>query len=1176
LSDDELSKVCTQVNCTIIRKLEFSESLYYLLAPEAQNAYDVFAAVQQLNESTAVEWAVPNVAFQPKLCGQVVPNDEYFPNQWYLHNTGKSGVIPNADINAPEAWDIITGDPNIVVAVLDSGVDSNHPDLINNLVRGYDFIEKDNSPDPLLGESAMNAHGTACAGLIAAQANNSIGVAGVAPRCKIMPIRIFRFKGEGSAEWVSDATTAEAILWAAENGADIISLSWGSNFSLPITREAIISATVPDEIGRNGKGCVVLSAAGNQSDNIDYDYPAAYPEVIAVGATDDNDQRWDYSNYGSLLEIMAPSGCGSQNGCMTKLWTTDITGNDGLNDSSDPHLILDYTDHFSGTSAACSIATGVAALILSVNPNLMNSEVRSILLRSALDLGPSGWDKEYGFGRVDAYAAVTMALDPQWVSTIFVDDDAPNDPGPSDPNISDPIEDGSSEHPFDSIQEAVNNAIPRDTVVIRAGTYAGKDNYDINFLGKAITIRGEDGPVYCIIDCGHLGRGFLFDSLEGPDSVLEGLTITDGYSNYAGGGIYCGSDSNPTIVSCILRDNTAVEDGGGMYNNMSHPNLINCTFIGNSAESGGGINNRFRCSPTLIDCTFIGNSAKYGGGMYNTLDSKPTLLACTFNTNSAESGGGIYNRYDSSPSVTNCIFNSNSADYGGGIHNQSKNSPVLINCTFVRNSAQNGCTLACDYEEQIYPGNVKLANCIIRDGSSGIWNNDGSTIEITYSNIEGGQAGLYDPLEAVIWGQGNIDVDPLFADFDIDNYYLKSQAGRWNPAEKIWVLDDVTSPCIDAGDPNSPVVDEPEPNGGRVNMGAYGGTAQAGKSSSDVHAKYGGGELTDPYLIYTPRQMNEIGANPIDWDKHFKLMADIDLSVYIGTSYNIIGRWNGLNRPGNIPFTGVFDGNHHTISNFSYTSTYENGIGLFGYIGDPNAEIRDLGLIDCSIKLDWFQGDYVGSLAGFLSDGSISGCYSQGSSVVASANVGGLIGRNGGIITNCYANGLASGKEAIGGLVGFNTGTITNSFSKGTTYGEYNCVGGLIGSCSGSITNCYSQSTVFGAKYWGIGGLVGHNAFGTITNCYSVGSVFGSKLVGGLLGSNTGATVINCFWDIETSGQTSSNGGVGRTTADMKTALTFLNVGWDFVDETENGNEDIWWILEGRDYPRLWWEAAKQ
>jgi len=168
-------------------------------------------------------------------------------------------------------------------------------------------------------------------------------------------------------------------------------------------------------------------------------------------------------------------------------------------------------------------------------------------------------------------------------------------------------------------------------------------------------------------------------------------------------------------------------------------------------------------------------------------------------------------------------------------------APILNNCTLSDNSAELGNALACySYE---YESNIELINCIIWNGGNEIWNEYGSPIIITYSNIQGGQASIVDPCEAVIWGEGNVDVDPLFANpgywanadglnavwIDGD-YHLKSQAGRWDPNSQSWIMDDITSPCIDAGDPNSPIGDEPEPNGSRINMGAYGGTAEASKS----------------------------------------------------------------------------------------------------------------------------------------------------------------------------------------------------------------------------------------------------------------------------------------------------------------------------------------------------------
>ena len=168
---------------------------------------------------------------------------------------------------------------------------------------------------------------------------------------------------------------------------------------------------------------------------------------------------------------------------------------------------------------------------------------------------------------------------------------------------------------------------------------------------------------------------------------------------------------------------------------------------------------------------------------------------------------------------------------------------ILTNCTLTCNSAPNGNALASD-EFFEAPSNVEMTNCIVWGSGNEIWNDDGSSITISYSDIQGGQAGVYDPYGVVIWGEGNIDTDPLFADpgYWVDandpnndlwvngDYHLKSEAGRWDPVSESWVIDDVTSPCIDAGDPLTPVMYEPHPRGCFINMGAYGGTEEASKS----------------------------------------------------------------------------------------------------------------------------------------------------------------------------------------------------------------------------------------------------------------------------------------------------------------------------------------------------------
>ena len=432
---EQLRTLCEKAGCTIKKRMEFTEQEYLLevLGPDAEA---VFAVVGQLSQAACVEWACPNTACRPKLSGQVVPvyrdsgeqlriaaagqdanspgvfpNDEYFPKQWHLHNTGQSGGTPGADIRAPEAWEITTGDPNIVVAVVDSGVDTKHPDLIGNIVAGYDIVDNDDRPDPI-PDPPNNTHGTACAGFIAASGNDGIGVSGVTWNCKIMPIRTYSMRPDGTFS-CTEADIATSLRWAAGNGADLLSNSWVDNKPLPIVHSALVDITTLGGMGRRGKGCVVLFAAGNDTGPVSY--PAKYPEVIAVGAADHNDVRSYYSNYGSELDLVTPGppGYTFADWMATKgmgwPWTTDINGPGGWNmDPFDPNII-DYTA-LGGTSAACPIAAGVAALILSVEPNLPSDEVRHFLERSAKDLGDPGRDDYYGWGRVDARAALDMVL----------------------------------------------------------------------------------------------------------------------------------------------------------------------------------------------------------------------------------------------------------------------------------------------------------------------------------------------------------------------------------------------------------------------------------------------------------------------------------------------------------------------------------------------------------------------------------------------------------------------------------------------------------------------------------------------------------------------------------------------------------------------------------------------
>jgi len=281
-----------------------------------------------------------------------------------------------------------------------------------------------------------------------------------------------------------------------------------------------------------------------------------------------------------------------------------------------------------------------------------------------------------------------------------------------------------------------------------------------------------------------------------------------------------------------------------------------------------------------------------------------------------------------------------------------------------------------------------------------------------------------------------------------------------------------------------------------------------GFATSICLAKYSGGDGSEanPYRISNAYDMNDIGLHDEDRASHFVLTNDIDLAQFTGTQFNIIGTaYYNL-------FTGVFDGNGFTISNFTYDSTGTRFIGLFGLVGspfDPNGEIKNLGLINPNV-----DGGRVGSLVSSLFGASISNCYVEGGQITG-GRAGGLVGDNSeGTISNCYATGNVSvtGRYAgAGGLVGYSEyGTISNCYATGDVYATGSIsgdshIGGLVGYGGGTTSNCYATGAVVGDRF--TGGLVGSG--GNISNCYATGAVDGNDRTGGLVG--WGNNISNCY-----------------------------------------------------------------
>ncbi len=383
-----------------------------------KNTVDLCAAFQQ---EGWCEYASPDYLLNPIVCS----NDPYYLRQWNISNTGTStqgNGTPDADMDVDSAWTITTGDPNIKVGIIDSGVDTLHSDLAANILPGHDAISDstDGYPTPTY---AMDGHGTCCAGIVAAVKDNGKGIAGVAPSCKILPVRTFSYISFGgqTIPYSTAAAFSDAIGWAWNAGADILSNSWGLTTQyisllpggLQPVNDAIYLAFTS---GRGGKGVAMFFSSGNEEDSTGSIWPGSLAQTIAVNATSMCDERknandcstetWS-GNWGQGIDFSAPG---------VKITSTDMRGNKGFNTGSGTSGDYDFT--FNGTSAACPNAAAIGALLLSANPTWNAEDIRNIIASSCDRVGGYNYDslflngtwcRELGYGRVNAFRALQYA-----------------------------------------------------------------------------------------------------------------------------------------------------------------------------------------------------------------------------------------------------------------------------------------------------------------------------------------------------------------------------------------------------------------------------------------------------------------------------------------------------------------------------------------------------------------------------------------------------------------------------------------------------------------------------------------------------------------------------------------------------------------------------------------------
>ena len=417
-----------------------------------------------------------------------------------------------------------------------------------------------------------------------------------------------------------------------------------------------------------------------------------------------------------------------------------------------------------------------------------------------------------------------------------------------------------------TIQDAIDIAANGAIIEVGPGTYSGPGNWDIDFNGKAITLRSAQGPSQTIIDCRATGgdmsrhRGFYFHGGENSDSVLRGFTIL-------GGQVEDGqipADGEPWI------SDTTLPIGAGIFCDFSSPTIIDCVVSGCGGRLGGGIGISGG-GPTIIGCTVenchaggvgpVAAAGGYGGAIGIIRDSDVRILRCIIRDNTASEGsqgGGIYCR-DSEVLLWNSeIYHNGSSGVGnvavgGGVYCGPMSDVTLQNCVVSSNAAVTGGGIFSESDDSFVNSSILVQNCTVAHNSNGgiesvssdihvknsiVWYNAPFQLQlvnppaespVVYSNIEGGWPNF---------GAGNIMDDPHFANVDTAtgssrvDYHLSSRGGRYDPNTGLWVRDLAQSPCIDAGDPGDAVGQEPNPHGDCINMGAYGGTWQASKSVS--------------------------------------------------------------------------------------------------------------------------------------------------------------------------------------------------------------------------------------------------------------------------------------------------------------------------------------------------------
>ncbi len=408
VSEADCLAVIEKHHLTVKNKLPFAPNSYFACAAEG-TGLEVFSIAEEILKEKNVEFCHPELVQERRF------KSPSHPLQWHLVKTKIKGKEIDNHVNIEQAWKTTKG-KGITVAIIDDGVDINHPEFSGRVVHPFDATENNENPRPKLDD---DSHGTPCAGMACA-AGLENGASGTAPESNLMPIRLR--SGLGSM------AEANAFAWAADHGADVISCSWGPSdgdwwdaddplhtrvTALPDSTRLAMQYALKK--GRGGLGCVILFAAGNGNENVMNDGYCSFPGVISVAACNDSGKKSVYSDFGKAIWACFPSNDFGWDAfehpapASEGLRTTDRLGKPGYHET-------DYTNAFGGTSGACPGMAGVVALVLAANPSLSQKRVKQLIRRSCKRIDPAGgkYGKNghsiyYGYGRIDAGIAVEKA-----------------------------------------------------------------------------------------------------------------------------------------------------------------------------------------------------------------------------------------------------------------------------------------------------------------------------------------------------------------------------------------------------------------------------------------------------------------------------------------------------------------------------------------------------------------------------------------------------------------------------------------------------------------------------------------------------------------------------------------------------------------------------------------------